>query len=184
MEISCGFAQMSSRGPSDEEASPGRMRCPMTSLLDLLPPDRVFGGLRATTKPEALRQLAHRAAVILGLPEEALLKALLRREALGSTAIGHGVAMPHAVLPALERSFALFALATAPIPFEAVDGQPVSAIFLLLTPEACAAENTHLLALVCRALRDPQALAGLKRATSDAALHEALACLFGRRRAA
>ena len=156
----------------------------MTSLLDLLPPDRVFGGLRAATKPEALRLLSRRAAGALGLAEEGVLQALLRREGLGSTAIGHGVAVPHAVLPTLRRSFALFALTAAPIPFEAVDGQPVSAIFLLLTPEDCAAENTHLLAQVCRSLRDPRTLAGLASVAGDAALHDALARLFGQRQAA
>jgi PTS system nitrogen regulatory IIA component len=156
----------------------------MTSILDLLPPEHVFGGLRAATKAEALAQLARRAAGALGLPEAAVLQPLLRREALGSTAIGRGVAIPHAVLPMLDRSFALFALAAAPIPFDAVDRQPVQAIFLLLTPEACAAESTHLLALACRGLRDPAVLAGLGQAPDDGALHAALTRLFRPRRAA
>jgi PTS system nitrogen regulatory IIA component len=156
----------------------------MISILDLLPPDRVFGGLRAATKAEALGQLAHRAAVALDLSEAVVLHALLRREALGSTAIGRGVAIPHAVLPMLDRSFALFALTATPIPFDAVDHQPVSAIFLLLTPETCAAESTHLLAHVCRGLRDPAVLTALAHAADDVALHDLLTRLFRPRCAA
>ncbi|GGF30017.1 nitrogen regulatory protein [Aliidongia dinghuensis] len=156
----------------------------MTFPLDLLPPDRVFGGLSATSKAEALGQLAARAAAALGLPTGLVLQSLLWREALGSTAIGHGVAIPHAVLPVLDHSFALFARAAVPIPFDGVDGRPVSAIFLLLTPEDCAAESTHLLAQVCRGLRDPQALPALDRAGSDAALYATLTGLLVGRRAA
>lgn len=156
----------------------------MTSLLELLTPERVIGQLRVGTKAEALRQLAGRAAAAVALPEDMVLQALCRREALGATAIGHGVAIPHAVLPALRHSFALFALTAEPIPFGALDGQPVSAIFVFLTPEECAAESTHLLAQVCRALRDPAAMSLLRSATADAALHAALTRIFGARKAA
>jgi len=156
----------------------------MTSLLELLTPARVIGQLKAASKPEALRQLAGRAAAAVALPEEMIFQALCRREALGATAIGHGVAIPHAVLPALRHSFALFALTAAPIPFGALDGRPVEAIFVCLTPEDCAAESTHLLAQVCRALRDPAALRRLRAAPADAALHAALTGLFDPRKAA
>jgi len=156
----------------------------MTSLLNLLTPDRLIGRLSAATKAEALRAVAERAAAAVGLPEETVFQALRRREALGSTAIGHGVAIPHAVLPALDHSFALFALTAAPIPFEALDGQPVSAIFLFLTPQDCAAESTHLLAQVCRALRHPTAIPLLRQAASQGTLHDALIGLFGPRQAA
>jgi len=156
----------------------------MTSLLELLTPERVIGRLKVASKPEALRQLAGRAAAAIPLPEDMIFQALCRREALGATAIGHGVAIPHAVLPALRHGFALFALAAMPIPFEALDGRPVEAIFLFLTPEDCAAESTHLLAQVCRALRDPAALGLLKAAPTDAALHAALTRLFAARKAA
>lgn len=156
----------------------------MTSLLELLTPERVIGQLRAATKIEALRQLAGRAASAVALPEDMVFQALCRREELGATAIGHGVAIPHAVLPALRHGFALFALAPQPIPFGALDGQPVSAIFVFLTPEDCAAESTRLLAQVCRALRDPMAMRLLRSASTDPGLHAALTRIFGARKAA
>jgi PTS system nitrogen regulatory IIA component len=156
----------------------------MTSFLELLTPERVIGRLKVASKAEALRQLAGRAAAAVALPEELILQALCRREALGATAIGHGIAIPHAVLPALSNSFALFARAAAPIPFEALDGRPVEVLFLFLTPEEGAAESTHLLAQVCRALRDPAALSLLKAASTDAALHAALTRVFAARKAA
>ena len=155
-----------------------------SSLLNLLTPDRLIGRLAVATKAEALSAMAERAAAAVGLPDETVLQALRRRETLGSTAIGHGVAIPHAVLPALGHSFALFALTAAPIPFEALDGQPVSAIFLFLTPQDCAAESTHLLAQVCRALRQSAAIPLLRRAAGEGTLHDALTSLFGPRRAA
>jgi PTS system nitrogen regulatory IIA component len=156
----------------------------MTSLANLLTPERVIGRLAVTTKVEALQQLAERAAVGVGLPADTVLQALLRREVLGSTAIGHGVAIPHAVLPGLANSFALFALTASPIAFEAVDGQPVLAIFMFLTPEDRAAESTHLLAQVCRGLRNPAAIPRLRLAAHDGVLHDALLGIFQPRRAA
>jgi len=156
----------------------------MTPLLTLLTPERLIGRLAVATKAEALSALARHAGTALGLPDEIVLQALRRREALGSTAIGHGVAIPHAVLPSLDHSFALFALTATPIPFEALDGQPVSAIFLFLTPEDCAAESCHLLAQVCRALRHPTAIPRLRQAADDGTLHHALIGLFGPRQAA
>jgi len=161
-----------------------RTGCPMPSLLELLTPERVISQLRVATKSDALRQLAGRAAAAVGLPEDKVFQALCRREALGSTAIGRGVAIPHAVLPALGQSFCLFALTATPIPFDAVDGYPVSAIFVFLTPEDCAAESTHLLARVCRTLRDPPAIPLLRQAVGDAALHDTLTRLLGNRQAA
>lgn len=152
--------------------------------MELLAPERVIAQLKGANKPEVLRQLAARAATAVGLPEELVFQALCRREALGSTAIGQGIAIPHAILPALQHSFALFARAAAPIPFDALDGQPVSVFFVLLTPEDCAAESPHLLAQVCRAVRDPSAMMLLRKAAGEAGLYEALMRLLSGRQVA
>ena len=80
---------------------------------------------------------------------------LMQREKLGSTGIGNGIAIPHGKLPKLERLFGLFARLDRPIDFEALDGQPVDLIFLLLAPEGAGADHLKALARVARLLRDP-----------------------------
>jgi PTS system nitrogen regulatory IIA component len=80
----------------------------------------------------------------------------LQREKLGSTAVGKGVAIPHGKLPKLGRLFGLFARLERGIDFEALDGQQVDLIFLLLAPEAAGADHLKALARVARLLRDPE----------------------------
>src|SRR6202021_4164221 len=76
-------------------------------------------------------------------------------ETLGSTAFGTGIAIPHGKLPKLERLFGLFARLDRAIDFEALDGQPVDLIFLLLAPEAAGADHLKALARVARLMRTP-----------------------------
>ena len=80
---------------------------------------------------------------------------LMQREKLGSTGIGHGIAIPHGKLPKLEKLFGLFARLERPIDFELLDGQPVDLVFLLLAPEGAGADHLKALASVARLLRDP-----------------------------
>ena len=92
---------------------------------------------------------------------------LLQREKLGTTAVGYGVAIPHGKLPKLEKLFGLFARLERPIDFEAMDGQPVDLIFLLLAPEGAGADHLKALARIARLLRD-QDVAKKLRASRDA----------------
>ena len=84
---------------------------------------------------------------------------LTQRERLGSTGIGNGIAIPHGKLPKLERLFGVFARLDRPVDFEALDGQPVDLMFLLLAPEAAGADHLKALARVARLLRDAEARA-------------------------
>ena len=81
---------------------------------------------------------------------------LMQREKLGSTGVGNGVAIPHGKLPKLDKLFGLFARLDRPVDFEALDGQPVDLIFLLLAPEGAGADHLKALARVARLLRDPE----------------------------
>ena len=87
----------------------------------------------------------------------------MQREKLGSTAVGNGVAIPHGKLPKLGRLFGLFARLERPVDFEALDGQPVDLVFLLLAPEAAGADHLKALARVARLLRDPEIARKLAR---------------------
>jgi PTS system nitrogen regulatory IIA component len=122
-------------------------------IADLLTPRTVIPQLRVTGKKQALQEIAKRASAITGCGERQIYEVLADRERLGSTGIGRGVAVPHGKLPELNRLFGVFARLDRPIPFEAVDDQPVDLIFVLLTP-AARSEHLTALAMVSRRLRD------------------------------
>jgi PTS system nitrogen regulatory IIA component len=133
---------------------------------ELLGVEGVLAGLRATSKKQALQALAAQAAKLTGLEERTLFEVLLERERLGTTGVGRGVAIPHGKLKELKRLHGLFARLEQPIPFDAVDEEPVDLIFLLLAPESAGADHLKALARVSRLLRD-QAITQRLRAASD-----------------
>lgn len=136
-------------------------------LLDFLAPAAVLSTLRAGGKKQALQELSATAARLTSLDERAIYDVLLQRERLGSTGIGDGVAIPHGKLPKLDRLFGLVARLEKPIAFEALDGEPVDLVFLLLAPEAAGADHLKALARIARVLREPGMVERI-RATRDA----------------
>src|SRR5258706_16174271 len=136
-------------------------------LTDLVAPQAVVPALKVNSKKQAIQELAARAAGLTGQSERDILEILQQRERLGSTGIGNGIAIPHGKLPKLERLFGLFARLDRPIDFEALDGQPVDLIFLLLAPEGAGADHLKALARIARLLRD-QDVAKKLRASRDA----------------
>ena len=143
-------------------------------ISDLLSPTNVMIDVRASGKRPLLREFA-KAAAGLGLPADQIASYLLKREDLGSTGIGKGVAVPHARMPELQRPCGLLAKLKPAIEFDAIDGQPVDIVFVLLLPAA--AENAALgaLALVARSLRSPETLARLRAAKTASELYAAIA---------
>jgi PTS system nitrogen regulatory IIA component len=136
-------------------------------LNDLVAPNAVLPALKVNNKKQALQELAARAAMLSGQNERQIFEILSQREKLGSTAIGNGIAIPHGKMANLSRLFGLFARLDRPIDFEALDGQPVDLIFLLLAPEGAGADHLKALARVARLLRDP-AVTHTLRASKDA----------------
>lgn len=123
-------------------------------IADLITPDSVIPNLRATSKKQALQEMARRAAEITGMSERAIFDVLLERERLGTTGVGNGIAIPHGKLPTLDRLYGVFAKLARPINFEAIDEQPVDLVFLLMAPESAGADHLKALARVSRLLRD------------------------------
>jgi PTS system nitrogen regulatory IIA component len=144
-------------------------------LNDLVAPQAVIPALKVNNKKQALQELAERAADLTGRTEREILEVLMQRERLGSTAIGNGIAIPHGKLPRLERLFGLFARLDRPIDFEALDGQPVDLIFLLLAPESAGADHLKALARVARMLREPEITRMLRDSQDREALYAVLA---------
>jgi nitrogen PTS system EIIA component len=155
-------------------------------ISDFLPPECAIASVRAPDKMRLLRDLAQQAAAMLALPADEVAAALLKREELGSTGTGGGVAIPHARLPSVERPFGLLARLDRAIAFDAIDGRKVDIVFLLLLPATVPKERgkvhpgeprrEHLNALACaaRALRDPDVVANIRRAGDNAALYRAV----------
>jgi nitrogen PTS system EIIA component len=118
------------------------------------------------SKRNLLQTLAAEAASRLGRSEAEILDALQARERLGSTALGRGVALPHAQLAGNDPPVMLMARLRRPIDYEAWDEEPVDLAILILWPEASADGFLPALAETCRALREPQALRRLRGAAS------------------
>jgi PTS system nitrogen regulatory IIA component len=120
---------------------PGRA-APHPALADLLAVEDVLLDCDAATRDSAFAGIASALAAHHGLREPAVVAALAEREQLGSTALGQGVAIPHARLSGLRHAIAAFVRLRAAIPFDAPDGKPVSTLLILLVPEG--ATNAHL----------------------------------------
>ena len=142
-------------------------------IKDFLSLDLALLDLRVTDKARLLQQLADRAAVALSLPSDRVAAELRKREALGSTGTGGGVAIPHARMPEVHKPFGLVARLKQAIPFDAIDEKPVDLVFLLLLPVA-ASEQLNALASVARKLRDPSTLRRLRAATDGGELYRVM----------
>ncbi len=123
-------------------------------LGNIITADCVIANLRAANKKQILQELARKAATLTGQKEEAIYEVLAERERLGTTGIGHGIAIPHGKLPGLDHVYGVFARLERPVDFDAIDDQPVDLIFLLLAPANSGADHLKALAKVSRLLRD------------------------------
>lgn len=122
--------------------------------------------LTAKTKTALLEALAAEAAARLDRPADEILKALQGREALGSTALGHGAALPHAQLDGAQAPFLLFARLARPVEFDARDGEPVDLVFLVLWPAAATKDLLSAMAEIARVLQDANIRRGLRNAAT------------------
>ena len=138
----------------------------------LLPTDTLIKAHRAD-KTRLLQELAARAASALNLDAKLISVELLKRENLGSTGTGGGVAIPHARIPDLKKPFGTLVRLKHAIDFDAIDGKPVDIVFLLLLP-AQSGDPLNALASVARRLRDPQSVHRLRNAADDAELYRAM----------
>jgi PTS system nitrogen regulatory IIA component len=144
-------------------------------ISDLLSPADVMLDVRAKDKSRLLRELSAQAAAEVGLDADEVSDEIAKREELGSTGVGNGVALPHARLRGLKAPFGLLARLHRAIDFAAIDDQPVDIVFLLLLPLTGDGAQLNALASVARVLRDAEALRRLRRASDGEALYRAIA---------
>ncbi|WP_299684453.1 PTS sugar transporter subunit IIA [uncultured Tateyamaria sp.] len=133
----------------------------------LLKPEAVKVVTSATSKKRLLHEVGDLMEVAYGVTGGLVVEALLAREALGPTGVGHGVALPHARLDGINDVMGAFVLLDKPIDFDSVDRQPVDIAFALFAPEEAGVEHLKALALVSRTLRD-SSICGKLRANPDA----------------
>ena len=148
-------------------------------IADLITPESVILGLRATSKKQVLQALSQRAASLTGLHERAIFDVLLEREKLGTTGVGAGVAIPHGRLGGLDALVGVFAILEKPIDFEAIDERSVDLIFMLLAPEAAGADHLKALARISRLLRDEAICAKLRGSDTTDAIYAFLVGVDG-----
>lgn len=154
-------------------------------ILDLLAPERVVADAPATSKKRLLEQLAqlldesHTPA-----GERTILESLVRREKLGSTGLGGGVAIPHGRSAALDRATGAFVRLRDPIDFGAVDGKPVDLVFALVVPEHFTDQHLMFLAQLAEMFSSAPLTAALRQAGDGSALFDALSGWPERTRAA
>ena len=138
---------------------------------DLLAQDGIVLRSGASSKRQALHVVAEAAAQALGMDENRVMDALLEREALSSTGLGSGVAVPHARLEGLTQVRAVFVRLDAPVAYGAVDDRPVDLLFALFAPPRDGAEHLRALAAVSRAMRSPELREKLRQARTLDAVH-------------
>lgn len=143
-------------------------------LANFLSIENALVNVQAANKTSLLNDLCARAATAVGLDAKAISSEILKREKLGSTGVGGGVAIPHARMPGLKTAFGVLAHLQKPMDFDAIDGEPVDIVFLLLLPTAASGEHLNVLAAVARRLRDPATLRALREASDTVALHSAM----------
>ena len=143
-------------------------------LADILADRAVLACTGVQSKQQVFEELAERAAELTGLDGDHILEAITSREALGSTGLGNGIAIPHGKTAGIKKVTAVFARLDQPIEFDAVDDQPVDLIMLLLAPAGAGADHLKALSRVARLLRTEAVVEKLRRAGDAAQLYAIL----------
>ncbi len=139
--------------------------------LDFVCSKCILPDFQADSKENALHLLAeHAARIHSGIDSKEIFNILQERESLGSTGIGHGLAIPHGKIPGLDRMLIIVARSRKGIPFNAVDNQDVHIIFLLIAPGDAATTYLKVLARVSRLLKRPGIYDALLQAESAEAI--------------
>jgi len=118
----------------------------MKSVAELLAPRDILLDITVADKAGLLEKIAEHMEWVHGLPREAVLRSLLHREQIGSTALGQGIAIPHARIPELNRIQLAYLRLKPPIAFDAPDGKPVSDVLVILVPRQASEEHLRILA--------------------------------------
>ena len=132
------------------------------NIKDMLSDKSFLVNFEASSQKNVLYELSKLAEKDIKIDSRILLEALTKREKLGSTAVGNGIAIPHANCPDIDKPKVFVALLSNSLDFNANDDQPVDIIFLLLAPDNSGSEHLQALALVSRLLRNKELTSKLR----------------------
>ncbi len=144
-------------------------------IVDILDPAAIVGDVTATTGADVLAELCRPIARATRIDPQSLIEALLEREHLGSTAIGDGVAIPHARVRGVRKLIASFGRLRAGIPFGAPDAKPSTLFFVLLSPRTGPGLHLNALARVSRIFRSATLRADILAANDAAEIYRLIA---------
>ena len=138
-------------------------------MSDFVVRDAIIPELPATNKEGVIREMVESlraAGQFRGADLEDIIRAILKREFLGSTGIGRGVAIPHTKHNSVERLIGTVALSNKGIAFDSLDGEPVHVFVLLISPQDRPGDHLRALENVSRSLRDDNFVRALRAATT------------------
>jgi len=147
----------------------------MNRLSQILPPSQVLVGVEATSKKRAFEEAGLLFENQHGLNRALVTDSLFARERLGSTGLGHGVAIPHGRIKGLKSPMAAVFQLAHPIGFDAPDEQPVNLLIFLLVPEAATQKHLEILSEIAELLSDTALRESIKSSTAQASLHQLIA---------
>ncbi|KLV06180.1 PTS sugar transporter [Photobacterium aquae] len=145
-------------------------------LSNVLSLDCTKSAVPCTSKKRALEIISEIAAQHLDQNPQPLFECMLNREKMGSTGIGHGIAIPHGRINNSDEAIAVLIQCQDPIQFDAIDNQPVDLLFALLVPETQCQEHLKTLASMAEKLNDKHICKQLRTAQSDEELYQILTC--------
>jgi PTS system nitrogen regulatory IIA component len=144
-------------------------------LTEILSAERVVSGTAVTSKKKALEELSNLLATgAANLGQHEVFNSLTSREKLGSTGLGHGVAIPHGRVAGVDRSVGAFMRIKHPVDYDSHDGNPVDLIFGLLVPQTATEAHLKHLAAVAEMFSDDAFCAKLRAAQDNASLYALL----------
>jgi PTS system nitrogen regulatory IIA component len=146
----------------------------MNQLSRILPASNVLLDLLATSKKRAFEQASLLFENHQGLSRATVFDSLFARERLGSTALGHGVAVPHGRVKGLDQPLAAFARLAQPVLFDSPDNQPVMLLLFLLVPETATQQHLDILAELAQLMSDKALRQALGTETDPFAVHRML----------
>lgn len=145
-------------------------------IVDLIRRDMLVPSLKSTDKSGIIKELAaHLAAHHEHIDRKVLTRVLIEREALASTAIGEGVAIPHGKLASLDEIVAALGRARRGVDFDSMDGQPTYLFFVLVAPESSTGSHLKALARISRVFKDPEFRRNLLSADDAEQMYQVIA---------
>jgi nitrogen PTS system EIIA component len=147
----------------------------MNRLASILPESQVVAGVDATSKKRAFEEAGLLFENLHNLSRALVTDSLFARERLGSTGLGHGVAIPHGRIKGLKAPMAAMFSLAQPIGFDAPDEQPVNLLIFLLVPEAATQKHLEILSEIAEMLSDAPLRERLKSAADAVTLHSLIA---------